>query len=78
MLKLALAALLFAACSKAATEPAKSPAKDSPKEAKAVEPMKGPTAEMFDPAKLPAAGTAPTPVAVTKEQDPMWNVPGRR
>jgi len=73
MLKLALAALLFAACSKAATEPAKSPAKDPP--AKAVEPMKGPTAEMFDPAKLPAAGTAPTPVAVTKEQDSMWNVP---
>jgi glutathione peroxidase len=33
----------------------------------------GPTAEMFDPAKLPAAGTAPAPVAVGKEVEPMWN-----
>jgi glutathione peroxidase len=72
MLKHALAALLLVACSKAATEPAKTPAKDTPK---TVEPMKGPTAEMFDPAKLPAPGTAPAPVVVTKELDSMWNVP---
>src|SRR6185312_9688302 len=78
MQKLGLAALVFllgAACSKAATEPAKAPAKDPATGPKTVEPMKGPTAEMFDPAKLPAAGTAPTPVTVTKELDPMWNVP---
>jgi glutathione peroxidase len=30
---------------------------------------------MFDPSKLPPAGTAPTPVTVTKELDPMWNAP---
>ena len=75
MLKLALAAFLFAACSKAATDSAKTPVKDPATGPKTVEPMKGPTAEMFDPAKLPAAGTAPAPVAVTKELDPMWNVP---
>jgi glutathione peroxidase len=74
MLKLALASLLFVACSKPATEPAKTAAKD-PAGQKSVEPVKGPTAEMFDPAKLPAAGTAPAPVVVTKELDPMWNVP---
>ena len=71
MHKLALAALLIAGCSKPATEPAKTPAKDP----KTVEPIKGPTAEMFDPAKLPAPGTAPAPVVVTKELEPMWNVP---
>ena len=71
MSKLALAALLFAACSKPATEPAKTATKDP----KTVEPVKGPTAELFDPAKLPAPGTAPAPVVVTKELDSMWNVP---
>src|SRR3954464_12810827 len=35
----------------------------------------GATAAMFDPANLPPAGTAPAPVTVTKELDPMWNVP---
>src|SRR3569833_509223 len=75
MLKLALAAFLFAACSKAAPDPAKTPVKDPATGPRTVEPMKGPTAEMFDPAKLPAAGTAPPPVAVTKELDPMWYVP---
>jgi glutathione peroxidase len=74
MLKLALASLLFVACSKPATEPAKTAAKD-PGGQKTVEPVKGPTAEMFDPAKLPAPGTAPAPVVVTKELDSMWNVP---
>ena len=33
----------------------------------------GATAEMFDPSNLPAAGTAPPVVTVTKELDPMWN-----
>jgi len=73
MHKLALAGLFVShlmACSK----PAHEPAKDRPPEAqKQVE--KGPTAEMFDPAKLPPAGTAPAPVAVTKELDPMWSAP---
>jgi glutathione peroxidase len=35
----------------------------------------GPTAEKFDPAKLPPAGTAPPPVVVGKELESMWNVP---
>jgi glutathione peroxidase len=34
----------------------------------------GPTAEMFDPAKLPPAGTAPPTVAAGKDLDSMWNV----
>jgi glutathione peroxidase len=34
--------------------------------------QKGPTAAAEDPASLPAAGTAPPPVTVTKELDPMW------
>jgi glutathione peroxidase len=65
----ALAAFLViapAACSKPAKQPAGDPAP-------AVAVKEGPTAEMFDPAKLPPAGTAPTPVTVTKELDPMWN-----
>jgi glutathione peroxidase len=58
------AVLVLVACSKAGKEtPAEPP--------KPVE--HGPTADMFDPAKLPPAGTAPAPVAVTKELDPMWN-----
>ena len=59
-----LAVLVFAACSNAAKEPAPQP---TPK----VE--HGATADMFDPAKLPPPGTAPPPVTVTKELDPMWN-----
>jgi glutathione peroxidase len=66
MLKLALLATLAAACGK----PAKEPAHD-PMPAPRVE--QGKTAEMFDPAKLPGPGTAPPPVTVTKELDPMWN-----
>ena len=64
MLKYAFAAVLVAACGK----PAKQPAQDPPPAV-----QHGMTAEMFDPAKLPAAGTAPPPVTVTKELDPMWN-----
>ncbi|HEY1550382.1 MAG TPA: hypothetical protein VGG28_21290, partial [Kofleriaceae bacterium] len=36
---------------------------------------KGPTADMFDPAKLPGPGTAPPPVAITDQLDPMWSAP---
>jgi glutathione peroxidase len=64
MLKYALLASLAVACSKPAKEPAHDPQP-------AVQ--HGKTAEMFDPANLPAPGTAPTPVSVTKELDPMWN-----
>src|SRR3954453_8960027 len=35
----------------------------------------GPTAAAFDPANLPAPGTAPAPVSVTKELDTMWTTP---
>lgn len=73
MHKLALAGLFVShllACSKPAPEPAKDRAPEAQKKVE-----KGPTAEMFDPANLPAAGTAPAPVAVTKELDPMWNAP---
>jgi glutathione peroxidase len=61
---LALVAAL-AACSK------KDDAKSAPPAAPHAE--MGPTAEMFDPAKLPPAGTAPPTVAAGKELDPMWN-----
>ena len=37
--------------------------------------QEGETAKMFDPANLPAPGTAPPAVAVTKELDTMWDVP---
>jgi len=61
--RLALVAVLtLAGCSK--KEAAKDP-----------QPEMGPTAEMFDPAKLPGPGAAPPPVAITKELDPMWSVP---
>jgi glutathione peroxidase len=51
--------LLAAACSK--PNPAPAPAV-----------IEGPTAKAGDPSALPPAGTAPTPVTVTKELDPMW------
>jgi glutathione peroxidase len=35
--------------------------------------VQGPTAAATDPANLPPAGTAPTPVVVDKELDPIWN-----
>jgi glutathione peroxidase len=62
MKRAVLVAIALAACSK--------PAKD--KEATAPEVKHGHVAEMFDPAKLPPPGTAPAPVTVTKELDPMW------
>jgi len=63
---LALIAVL-AACSK------ESPSKAAPPAQPRVE--QGPTAAAFDPANLPPPGTAPAPVAVTKELDPMWTTP---
>src|SRR5262245_44501875 len=46
--------------------------KEAPK-SDPVEPKQGPVAQAGDPSKLPAAGTAPAPVPVTKELDPMWD-----
>jgi glutathione peroxidase len=64
--------LLGGACSK------KEPGSEQPKPvaegaAAKVEPKYGATAATSDPAKLPAAGTAPAPVQVSKELDPMWD-----
>jgi glutathione peroxidase len=74
MKKLALV-LLLAACSKASDSPAPAkPPADPPAAATAPKVVKGPTASAGDPDKLPAAGTAPTPVTVGKEV-PMWNAP---
>jgi len=63
---LALLAVL-AACSK----------DNPPKTSQPAQPRveQGPTAKAFDPANLPPPGTAPAPVAVTKELDPMWTTP---
>jgi glutathione peroxidase len=58
--------VLLVACSKDPTKPAQEPAP-------AV--IKGPTAKAEDPANLPAPGTAPPAVALTKEQEPMWDAP---
>jgi glutathione peroxidase len=60
--------LLLVACSKPAKEPASQPAAP-------VHPEMGPTATAFDPNSLPPPGTAPAPVALGQEQDPMWNTP---
>jgi len=64
-MKLAIALMLAAGCSK--TEPAKNAA--DPKV------IQGPTAAAGDPKNLPAPGVAPTPTAVTKELEGMWNAP---
>jgi glutathione peroxidase len=71
-----LFAVLVVGCSKPANQaPANTaaPTKTDPAAEKMVE--KGPTADMFDPAKLPGPGTAPPPVAITNELDPMWSAP---
>jgi glutathione peroxidase len=77
--KRTLLLLAVVACSK--KEAAKDP-QPQPEPAKPVVAAKpaAPAAEeltpdMFDPAKLPAPGTAPAAAALTKELDPMWNVP---
>ncbi len=72
MTKLALAFLVLSACSK---EPAKDQATQptTPATKPVPDVVQGPTAAAGDPTKLPAAGTAPTPITITKELDPMWN-----
>ncbi len=84
-LALATAVLGFLACSKAdqnatapkeptppaptaATAPAPTPAPAEPK-------VKDSVAAASDPANLPPAGTAPTPVAVDNQLDPIWSAP---
>jgi len=67
-------AALLAACSKPAKDPAPQPPAPAAPAAPAA-PEQGPTAAMFDPANLPAAGTAPPAQPVTKELDTMWDAP---
>ena len=74
MKKLALAAAVLglAACSK--TDQAASKTPKDPAAPVAAEPpvVKGPQAAAGDPGNLPPAGTAPAPVTVGKELDPIW------
>jgi glutathione peroxidase len=83
MKKLVLVAAFLgvAACSKADQPPSSSPKEPvaSPAPAPAPAPadpapavVQGPTAAATDPANLPPAGTAPTPVSVDKELEPIW------
>src|SRR5213075_1232920 len=65
-----LLTVLATACSKG-EKPA--PAKQPPATHTAA--MQGEVAAKFDPANLPAPGSAPPPVTVTKELDGIWNVP---
>jgi glutathione peroxidase len=60
-MRIALALVVVAACSKSEGTKPKDP-----------QPM-GEPAPKVTAADLPAAGTAPTPVAVSKELDPMWS-----
>ena len=65
-----LLTVLATACSKGEkAAPAKQP---DPAEHRA---MQGDTAAKFDPANLPAPGSAPPPVTVTTELDGIWNIP---
>jgi glutathione peroxidase len=70
---LALVAVL-AACHK---EPATSAPPPAEKPATAATPAaeKDSMAATVDPAKLPPPGTAPAPVAMTAQQDPIWSTP---
>ena len=61
--------IALAACSK--HDPAPTGTGASTSAGKTMEPAKGP--QMFDPKNLPAAGTAPAPVAVTNELDSIWS-----
>src|SRR5258706_10088822 len=67
-MKYAALLIVLVACSKG-----QEPAKEVTPKAKAAEMASNPAS--FDPKNLPAPGTAPAPVAVTKELDPMWNTP---
>jgi len=69
VLAVCLAGALLGACKK---EPAKSENPISNAATK-VEPQHGATATAGDPSKLPAAGTAPAPITIAKELDPMWD-----
>jgi glutathione peroxidase len=64
----------LASCSKKETPKDPQPEVGA-KTKEAPHPEMGDTAAKFDPANLPAAGTAPPAVTVTKELDPMWNAP---
>jgi glutathione peroxidase len=79
MKKLALAAAVLGsfACSKATQDPATAPKDPAPPAATAsTDPApkvaKAPQALASDPASLPPAGTAPTPVSVDKQLDSIW------
>ena len=73
MHKLLLVAITTSSLSAACSKPAKQAEPAAVEQPRVVE--HGTTADMFDPSKLPAAGTAPTPVTVTKELDSMWTAP---
>jgi glutathione peroxidase len=87
MKKLALAAAVlgWAACSKTDQDATKSPKEPAPPAPTAstepaapkVEPKveQAPPAFVFDPANLPPAGTAPTPVTVDNQLDAIWTTP---
>ena len=87
MKKLALAAAVLGvvACSKTDQDATKAPKEPSPPVAVApAEPPPAPAAApveaakptyVTDPASLPAAGTAPAPVAVGKALEPIWTTP---
>jgi glutathione peroxidase len=84
MKKLALAAAVLGlvACSKTNQDPAKAPTDPTPPApaaAAAAEPapavVKGAQASASDPGNLPPAGTAPTPVTVDNQLDPIWKTP---
>ncbi len=61
--------MLLVGCSKAKD------AEPAPKGEPAPKVVQGDTMKKSDPANLPPAGTAPAPVTVDKELDPMWNAP---
>jgi glutathione peroxidase len=76
MKKLALAAAVlgFAACSKPHQDAASAPKDPAPAAADQPKIVKGAQASASDPANLPPAGTAPTPVAVDN-LDSVWSTP---
>jgi len=82
MKKLALVAAVLGvvACSKTAQDAAMAPKEPAPAASAATaEPaphvVKGAQAAASDPANLPPAGTAPTPVKIDNQLDPIWTTP---